>query len=106
MISDLAERLSGFISGLDIRVYPIENNFYGRSITVSGLLTGKDMAEQLSGRELGEELFVPENCLRDGEDVFLCGMTAGEMSEKLGVAVTPSGADGYALVEAILGREI
>ena len=105
MISELAERLSGFISGLDIRVYPIENNFYGRSITVSGLLTGKDMAEQLSGRELGEELFVPENCLRDGEDVFLCGMTLDELSRALGVKVSIGENDGYEFVRSMLGAE-
>ena len=105
MISELAERLSGFISGLDIKVYPIENNFYGRSITVSGLLTGKDIAEQLSGRELGEELFIPENCLRDGEDVFLCGMTLDELSRTLGVKVSISENDGYEFVRSMLGAE-
>ena len=105
MISKLAEKLSGFIRGLDIRVYAIENNFYGKSITVSGLLTGKDISEQLLGRELGEELFVPENCLRDGEDVFLCGMTLDELSELLGVKVSVSENDGYEFVRAMLGAE-
>ena len=105
MISELAKRLSGFIRGLDIKVYPIENNFYGKSITVSGLLTGKDMLEQLRGRELGEELFVPENCLRDGEDVFLCGMTLAELSDALGIKVSISENDGYEFVRAMLGAE-
>ena len=105
MINSLAKKLSRFIKGLDIKVYAIENEFYGRSITVSGLLTGKDMLAQLSGRELGDELFIPENCLRDGEDVFLCGMTLSELSEKLGVKVSVSENDGYEFVRAMLGAD-
>ena len=105
MIKTLADKLSHFIRGLDIAVYEIENDFYGRSITVSGLLTGKDILAQLSGRELGEELFVPENCLRDGEDVFLCGMTLGELSSSLGVKVSVSENDGYEFVRAMLGAD-
>ena len=71
---------------------------------MSGLLTGKDIYEQLSGCELFDELLIPKNALRHGEDVFLCGMTVGELSENLGVKVTPSGADGYELCEAMLGE--
>ena len=57
----------------------IINNFFGESITVSGLLTGKDMYDQLKDKPLGEELLIPQNCLRHGEDVFLCGMTLDEL---------------------------
>ena len=105
MISSLAKKLSHFIKGLDIKIYAVENEFYGKSITVSGLLTGKDILAQLSGRELGDELFIPENCLRDGEDVFLCGMTLSELSEGLGVKVSVSENDGYEFVRAMLGGD-
>ncbi len=87
-----------------VNVKRIVNNFFGRSVTVSGLLTGRDISEQLSGEDLGEELFISASCLRHGEDVFLCGMTVGELSEALGgIKVTPSENDGYALVESLLG---
>ena len=106
MMMGLRDKLALLCPEVTVNVYKIVNNFFGESITVSGLLTGKDICDQLADKSLGDELLIPENALRHGEDVFLCGMTVGEMSEKLGVAVTPSGADGYALVEAILGREI
>ena len=106
MISSLASKLEAICQGLKINVYKIINDFFGESITVSGLLTGKDIAEQLSGKELFEELLIPENSLRRGEDVFLCGMTVGELSSKLGVKVTPTGSDGYEFIEALLGRRI
>ena len=88
--------------GLDGRVYAIENDFFGENITVAGLLTGKDLAEQLSGRELGDELLIPDVTLRDGEDVFLCGMTLDELSEKLGVKITVVCSDGSDFIEKLL----
>lgn len=105
MIKSLCEKLMSFNPKLRVNVYEIINNFYGESITVSGLLTGKDISEQLSGKPLGEELFIPENCLRDGEDVFLCGMTLSELSERLSVKVSVSENDGYEFVRAMLGEE-
>lgn len=106
MIKELVDKLHTICPNLSVNIYEIVNNFFGRSITVSGLLTGKDICEQLAGKPLGEELLIPGNCLRHGEDVFLCGMTVSEMSECLGVPVRTSGGDGYELCEAILGRSI
>lgn len=105
MISRLAERLTEFFPKLSVRVYKIINNFYGESITVSGLLTGRDIAEQLCGKPLGEELLIPENALRSERDLFLCGMSVDELSERLSVKVGISENDGYEFVRAILGAD-
>ena len=104
-IKKSCDMLSGFIKNLEINVYEIINNFYGESITVTGLLTGRDMYEQLVGKDLGDELFIPENALKADEDIFLCGMTLEELSEKLGVSVTPLDADGYEFVRTVIGAE-
>ena len=101
-VSDLANKLQAIYSGLKINVYEIKNHFFGESITVSGLLTGRDMYEQLCDRELGDELLIPKNALRHGEDVFLCDMTVAELSERLGVKISAVGSDGYELVRAII----
>ena len=106
MIERQIDRLKHICPNLSVNIYKIVNNFFGESITVSGLLTGKDMYEQLKDKPLGEELLIPQNCLRHGEEVFLCGMTVQELSEKLNVPVRPSGNDGYELCEAVLGRSI
>jgi NifB/MoaA-like Fe-S oxidoreductase len=105
-VTALADKLETICPNLKINVYKIINNFFGETITVSGLLTGRDMLSQLKDKELGEELLIPENSLRDGEDVFLCGMTVSELSSELGVRVTPAGSDGYELVEAILSEKL
>ncbi len=71
------------------RVYAITNNFFGERITVSGLVTGQDLIEQLKGKDLGDELLIPENMLKDDSDVFLDDVTVGEVADALGVTVTP-----------------
>ena len=79
------------------------NRFFGESITVSGLLTGKDISEQLAGLELGDALLLPRNCLRHGEDVFLCGMTLAELSELLGTEIRICENDGFDFIDAAFG---
>ena len=104
LIRELAGRLCGEIAGLEIMVWPIKNHFFGPEVTVAGLLTGQDIAEQLEGRELGDELLIPAAALRQGEDVFLDDMTPDALSQTLGVPVRAVGNDGGELLCAMLGR--
>ena len=101
MIKRLTELLPPL--GVTVRVYNIRNDFYGESVTVSGLLTGTDMAAQLAEKPLGDELFIPKNALRSGEEVFLDDVTLGELSDRLGVKITPIGEDGCEFLRALLG---
>ena len=101
----LAALLEKRLSGIQISVYEIENRFFGEEITVAGLLTGKDMAEQLQGKSLGDELLIPATTLRAEGDLFLCGMTPGELSLTLGVPVVPVKGDGAALLAALVGKK-
>lgn len=85
------------------RVYTIENDFFGRSITVSGLLTGTDILNQLKGKELGDLVLLPGNMLKADEDVFLDGMTPSELEESLGTRVVCVPGGGDSLLQLILG---
>ena len=88
-------------------VYPIINRFFGETITVSGLITGTDLIEQLNGKDLGKRLLIPDNMLRAGEQVFLDDVTVEQVEQALGVTVVPVPADsGFDLADAILGREV
>ena len=102
-IRAVCESIRGAFEGLDIQVYPIRNDFFGHSITVAGLLTGQDIAAQLQGKELGDELIFPSVCLRAEGDVFLDHMTPEELSEKLGVPTRPSSGEGREFLSAVLG---
>ncbi|MBQ5390012.1 MAG: DUF512 domain-containing protein [Clostridia bacterium] len=102
-IQGMCDRLMALCEHLDIRVYKIANHFFGEEITVSGLLTGKDLCEQLGDKVLGETLLLPKNTLRAEEDLFLCGMSKEELAEKLSVPIEFCGDDGRELVEKIFG---
>ena len=104
-IKSLCDKLMSLCENLTVHVYRIENNFFGEQITVSGLLTGKDIYEQLCGKPLGETLILPANTLRSEGDLFLCGMPKEELAEKLSVDVTFSTDDGCEFLSKIFGAE-
>ena len=105
-IREIAEAVRARCPGARGTVYAIENDFFGRTITVSGLITGRDLIAQLRDKPLGERLLIPTNMLRSGESVFLDDVTVADVEEALGVPVVAVDAeDGFALVDAMLGQE-
>jgi NifB/MoaA-like Fe-S oxidoreductase len=86
-------------------VIPVINHFFGELITVSGLLTGQDILEQLKGRDLGDELLLPENMLRSGERVLLDDVTVEDLEVSLQIKVRIVESDGQSLVRALTGGE-
>ena len=69
------------------------------------MYTAQDIFEQLYGVIDCDELLIPENCLKADEDVFLCGMTLSELSERLSVKLRISLNDGCDFIDAIIGNE-
>ena len=103
-IVDMAREKCG---NIEATVCPIQNRFFGETITVSGLITGKDLIDQLKGKNLGERLLIPDNMLRAGERVFLDDVTVEQVEQTLGVPVTIVPADsGFDLADAILGLPV
>ena len=85
-----------------ILVHTIKNRFFGERITVSGLITGRDLMDQLKDRELGDVLLLPSNMLRSGEEVFLDDVSVKEVSRNLRVPVSVVGSGGGEFVETLL----
>ncbi len=102
-IETLAKHAMNKYKALRVNVYPIRNDFFGGSVTVSGLVTGGDIIKQLKGRVIGEELLIPENMLRAEGDMFLDNVTLSELESSLGVKVTVVPRGGYELCEAMTG---
>ena len=100
----MAKKLEAAVPKVSISVYAIKNNFFGESITVAGLLTGKDIYEQLTDKELGEELLFSSSALRADGEVFLDDMTPQELSKKLSVKVRAVDANGTSFISAVLGE--
>jgi len=83
----------------------IENDFFGHTIDVAGLITGGDLIAQLKGRDLGARLLIPVNMLRHGGDVFLDDLHVSDVEKALGIPVTVVEQDGFDLLDAMLGRK-
>ena len=84
-------------------VYVIENDFFGHSIDVTGLITGGDLINQLKDKELGRRIFISQNMLRRQEMDFLDDVTLEQASAALGREIYPIEQDGFALWDAISG---
>jgi putative radical SAM enzyme (TIGR03279 family) len=104
-ICECAEKIKEKFPNIKINVYEIRNDFFGESVTVAGLVTGRDLVAQLSGKELYGELMLPVNMLRHGGDLFLCGMSKEEAEDKLSVSITLCENDGYEFLDKIIGNE-
>ncbi len=89
--------------GIVIDLTAVENRFFGEMITVSGLITGQDLMEQLSGRSLGSRVLIPVNMLRSGEEVFLDDITVSQVQNALQVPVVSVKSSGYDLVGELTG---
>ena len=105
MFVRLLEKLRGIAPNVVVELYCVKNEFFGGEVTVTGLLTGEDFERELTGRELGDELFLSRTTLRSEGDLFLCGMSPDELKGKLGVDVCFVENDGGEFLLKLLGLE-
>ncbi|MCX7746761.1 MAG: DUF512 domain-containing protein [Clostridia bacterium] len=89
--------------GIKINVYEIKNLFFGENVTVTGLITGGDIASQLKGKELGSELLISRSMLKAGEELFLDDYTIKRLALELNTKVTVIQNSGKEFIEKILG---
>ncbi len=92
---------------ITINVVKIKNNFFGETITVTGLITATDIIDQLeklrkSGTDLGKTLHIPINMLRMGEDVFLDDLTITDVEKALDMTIVVNECNGKAFIDSML----
>lgn len=104
-IKELANAAESRYEGLKIDVLAMENNFFGELITVTGLLTGGDIAAQLKERDNGDAVLICESTLRYEHDKFIDDTTPEYVEHELGLSVLMVPNDGYKLLCAMLGEE-
>lgn len=84
-----------------IAVHAIDNHFFGETITVAGLLTGRDIYEQLKNKVHQGVLLIPQSMLKYDERIFLDDMTVEELSAKLQLKINVVKVSGHDFVQAI-----
>lgn len=79
--------------GLDVTVKAIENEFFGKTVTVSGLITAGDILKQAPR---GYDAYtVPSNMLKEFSTLFLDNVSLSEVEKELGkvIVVNETGND-------------
>ncbi|OHW62616.1 hypothetical protein EUAN_11810 [Andreesenia angusta] len=104
-MKEVAELVMSKYRCLEIAVVEVENEFFGRDITVAGLLTGSDILKALEGKDVGDVLLVSRSMMKRDEEIFLDDITLQELGERLGVEVVPSEVDGAKFVEIFEDKE-
>ncbi|MBC7764883.1 MAG: DUF512 domain-containing protein [Hyphomonadaceae bacterium] len=98
----LVNRLQQIFIGLTVHVVPIQNDFFGHGVTVSGLVTGQDLISQLQDTIKGKILYIPSVMLRSDGDIFLDDVTLAQVEQALGVQVITISNDGAEFIEKIV----
>ena len=105
VIADLARQAEEKFPLLKCDVYRIRNDFFGETITVTGLITAQDLIAQLKGKDLGDNLLLSNAMVMRDSDIFLDDLTIGDVERELNVKIRTTPSDGYELLDAIMGIE-
>lgn len=90
------------ITGAKIEVAVIENKFFGDTVTVAGLLTGRDIIDGIKGKAKGDILLIPSVTLREGDDAFLDDITPGDVEHAVGIKTEVIDATAEGLIGALI----
>jgi len=101
-MKDLAELVMEKYPCIDIHVFEIKNKFWGETITVSGLITAKDIVEQLGDENLGEALYITRSMLKADEEIFLDNITLEELQDIMKIKIIPCLNEGKDFIDKIL----
>lgn len=103
VLSPVIEQLNR-LQGLQVRLMPVRNAFFGGSVTCAGLLTGTDIVRTLDQEpdDLGDEILIPSICLKDDEDVFLDDRQLADVSAHVARPAVRVDCSAGGLVRAVL----
>ncbi len=99
---EMANSIMDKCPNVQINVHKIVNNFFGDTITVSGLITATDIIDQLKDKDLGETLYIPRSMLKADEEIFLDNITLQNLSDTMKIEVVPCLNKGQDFVDKIL----
>lgn len=103
ILTDMVAKAENKWHNFSCNVVAIRNDFFGETITVSGLVTGQDLIKQLKGKDLGDELIIPSVMFMTGNNIFLDDLTVEDVEKEFDIKVVPVANNGYELLHALLG---
>lgn len=93
-------RLIKELPQLKLDILPVKNHFLGPSVTVTGLLSGRDIINAIQNHPQSAEgiYLIPEITLKQGEALFLDGVSVNELKKEClpkKVAIVPTRASDW-----------
>ena len=88
ILAQCVSRLKDKYPNVTARICDIYNDFFGRTITVSGLITPTDIIKQV--KNMPKYTIIPSTMLREFTDTFLDGYTVPRLEEELKSAIKVS----------------
>ncbi|QHG20088.1 TIGR03279 family radical SAM protein [Nostoc sp. ATCC 53789] len=77
------------VEGLEVNMRALCSDYWGQTISVTGLLTGHDLLLNLEEQDLGDGILLPNVMLKNGELVFLDDMSIEELAGRLNTKIFP-----------------
>ncbi|AKG21994.1 TIGR03279 family radical SAM protein [Calothrix sp. 336/3] len=71
------------VEGLQVNMSALSSDYWGQSISVTGLLTAHDLLLKLQGQEFGDGIILPSVMLKYGESIFLDDISIEEVARQL-----------------------
>ena len=103
VIGPLLDRIK-MASGSRVSMVTVPSTYFGGGVTVTGLVTGSDIVSKINrmarSPEDAKRLIIPDVMLRDGEDVFLDGMSVDEVAGLCDMDFSVVSTDASGLLEA------
>ena len=103
-LSDFLKKLSE-ATVVSLVPVAVRNRLFGPTVTVTGLVSGRDIVTELQGKELGDLVLVPDVMLKEGEGVFLDNLTLDDLELQLGTPVQVVESTPYGIYHALVERQ-
>ena len=87
-----------------VEVFSVPNHFFGETVTVTGLIVGRDLIAALEGKT-GDRILISESMLRENTHCFLDDMTVEEVEQRLGLPLRVVPNHGDSFLNALYGLE-
>ena len=81
----------------EVDVVQVRNEYFGDSVTIAGLLGGRDILSALGEGRAGDVVVVPAEAL-NADDIFIDDLSMGDFVTRLGPAEVRTG---YEITEAL-----
>jgi len=94
---------------IEIDIIKITNNFFGGKIIVAGLITGRDIIEQVNISTLGDKIILPDvmfkdrdESMKEDENIFLDDTKLTDVENKFKKKISVVKVDGYEFIKEII----